>query len=119
VLFTSVHEMLTQLHMSKADNSYYKKLQEYIAPDLLILDELGFKPLPNYSSDDFFEIISKRYEKGSCIITTNKPFEQWSDIFKDHILASAILDRAIHHSIIFKMNGQSYRTRNKLDELTI
>lgn len=117
IMFTSVHEMLSQLHMAKADNSYYKKLQDYLAPDLLILDELGFKPLPNYSADDFFEIISKRYEQGSCIITTNKQFEQWSDIFKDHILASAILDRVVHHSIIFKINGQSYRTKNKLDDI--
>ena len=77
ILFTSVADMLYQLHMSKADNSYYKKMQEYLNPDLLILDELGFKKLPNYSADDFFEIISRRYEKGSCIITTNKIFEQW------------------------------------------
>jgi DNA replication protein DnaC len=112
VLFTSVGEMLDQLHMSKADNSYYKKLQDFLTPDLLILDELGFKALPNYSADDFFEVISKRYEKGSCIITTNKTFEQWGDIFTDNILASAILDRIIHHSSVFKINGPSYRAKN-------
>lgn len=117
IIFTSVHEMLSQLHMAKADNSYYKKLQDYLAPNLLILDELGFKPLANYSADDFFEVISKRYERGSCIITTNKQFEQWSDIFKDHALASAILDRVVHHSIIFKINGPSFRTKNKLDDI--
>jgi len=111
VFFTSVSEMLYQLHLSKADNSYYKKLQEYLLPDLLILDELGFKKLPSYSADDFFEVISKRYEKGSCIITTNKSFEQWGDIFADQVLSSAILDRLIHYATIFKINGPSYRTK--------
>jgi len=77
VLFTPVSEMLYALNASKADNSYYQKLSFYLAPDLLILDELGFKKLPSYSADDFFEVISKRYEKGSVIVTTNKTFEQW------------------------------------------
>jgi DNA replication protein DnaC len=112
VLFTSVSEMLHNLNAAKADNSYYKKLNFYLEPKLLILDELGFKKLPNYSADDFFEVISKRYEKGSVIITTNKSFEQWGDIFTDPILASAILDRIVHHSTIFKINGPSYRTKN-------
>ena len=104
--------MLSALNLSKADNSYYKKLDYYINPNLLILDELGFKKIPNYSADDFFEVISKRYEKGSVIITTNKSFEEWGDIFADSILASAIIDRIVHHSIVIKINGRSYRTKN-------
>ena len=112
VLFTQVSEMLSALNLSKADNSYYKKLDYYINPNLLILDELGFKKIPNYSADDFFEVISKRYEKGSVIITTNKSFEEWGDIFADNILASAIIDRVVHHSIVIKINGRSYRTKN-------
>ena len=112
VLFTSVSEIIYTLHSSKADNSYYKKLEYYLSPELLILDELGFKKLPSYSSDDFFEIIAKRYEKGSLIITTNKPFDMWGEIFDDQIMTSAILDRVVHHSVVFNINGQSYRTRN-------
>lgn len=112
VLFTSVGEMLQNLNGSRADNSYYQKVSYYLAVDLLILDELGFKKLPGYSADDFFEIISKRYEKGSIIITTNKTFEQWGDIFADTILASAILDRIVHYSTVFKINGQSFRAKN-------
>jgi len=112
VIFTSVSEMLYNINISKADNSYYKKLNYYLEPNLLILDELGFKKLPNYSADDFFEIISRRYEKGSVIITTNKSFEQWGDIFTENVLASAILDRIVHHSTVFKINGQSYRAKN-------
>ena len=112
VLFTSVSEMLHNINMAKADNSYYQKVSYYLSFDLLILDELGFKRLPNYSVDDFFEIISKRYERGSVIITTNKSFGQWGDIFADSILAEAILDRIVHYSTIVKINGSSYRAKN-------
>lgn len=111
VLFVTVAELLYQLHIAKADNSYYKKLTEYLAPDLLILDELGFQKFPQHSVDDFFEVISKRYEKGSLIITTNQPFEQWGNIFGDTILAEAILDRVVHHSMIFTIKGPSYRSK--------
>jgi DNA replication protein DnaC len=116
VLFTQVSEMLQQLHMSRADNTYYKRMQEYLNVNLLILDELGFKKLPGYAADDLFEIISKRYENGSCIITTNKPFEQWHEILGDSILASAILDRVVHHSVIFKITGPSFRAKNLIGE---
>lgn len=111
VLFSSVSDMLYQLHISKADNSYYKKINEYLCPDLLVLDELGFKKFPQYAADDFFEVISKRYEMGSLIITTNKPFEEWSTIFGDTMLAEAILDRIVHHSMVFIIKGQSYRSK--------
>lgn len=112
VLFTSVGEMLQSLHFSKADNSFYQKLNHYLKPDLLILDELGFKKLPNYSGDDFFEVISKRYENGSVIITTNKNFEQWGEVFSDNVMASAIIDRVVHHSTVIKINGLSFRTKD-------
>ena len=92
--------MLHQLNFGRADNSYYQKLDYYLKPDLLVLDELGFKKLPNYSADDFFEVIARRYETGSLIITTNKPFDKWGDIFTDNTMASAILDRVVHHSVV-------------------
>ncbi len=96
VLFTPVSEMLHNLNAGKADNTYYQKVDYYLKPDLLILDELGFK----------------RYEKGSVIITTNKTFSKWGDIFTDNILASAILDRAVHYSNIVKINGPSFRAKH-------
>lgn len=112
VIFTSVSDMLLNLHTSKADNSYYKKLQEYITPDLLVLDELGFKRLPDYSVKDFFDIIAKRYENGSTIITTNKPHTQWHELFNDETLTTAILDRIMHHCYMIKINGKSYRAKH-------
>lgn len=100
------------LYFSKADNSFYAKLNYYLSPDLLILNELGFKKIPAYSADDFFEVISKRYEKDSVIITTNKSFESWGDIFADPVLASAIIGRVVHYSAVTKINGPSYRTKD-------
>jgi DNA replication protein DnaC len=111
-LFSSVSQMLHQLNFGRADNSYYQKLDDYLKPDLLILDELGFKKLPGYSADDFFEVIARRYEKGSLIITTNKPFDNWGDIFSDNTMASAILDRVVHHSVVIQINGPSYRAND-------
>jgi len=111
VLFVTVADLLYQLHIAKADNSYYKRLREYLEPDVLILDELGFQKFPQYSVNDFFEVVAKRYEKGSLIITTNQPFEQWGNIFGDSILAEAILDRVVHHSMIFTIKGPSYRSK--------
>ena len=99
--------------MSKADNSYHKKLKQIIDYDLLILDELGFKQLPKYSTDDFFNVISKRYETKSTIITTNKIIDQWNDIFDEQVLTRAIVDRIMHHASIVNINGKSFRMKTK------
>lgn len=101
VLFTQVSQMLQELNFGRADNSYYQRLDDYLKRDLLILDELGFKKLPGYSADDFFEIIA-----------TNKPFDRWGDIFTDNTMASAILDRVAHHSVVIQINGPSYRAKD-------
>lgn len=111
VYFTTVSDMLYNLHIAKADNSYQRKLGQLISYDLLILDELGFKKLPKYASDDFFNVISKRYENKSTIITTNKSLEEWNDIFEEDMLTKAIIDRIMHHVTIFNIKGRSYRTR--------
>lgn len=113
VLFTSVSDMINVLNASKADNSYRIKLKYYLDPDLLILDELGFKKLSQHTVDDFFEIISKRYEVNSTIITSNKSFEEWGSIFFDPILATAIIDRLIHHCHLIQIKGESYRIKGQ------
>ena len=117
VYFTTVSDMLYNLHIAKADNSYHKKLAQLIKYDLLILDELGFKKLPKYSSDDFFNIISKRYENKSTIITTNKELDEWNDIFEEETLTKAIIDRVIHHVTILDIKGDSYRTRKSRSDI--
>ncbi|WP_341350037.1 ATP-binding protein [Caloramator australicus] len=99
--------------MSRADNSFHQKLRYYIAPDLLILDELGLKKLNQNSVDDFYEIISRRYENVSIIITSNKVFEEWARIFYDPVLATAILDRFVHHCHFVVIKGESYRMKQR------
>ena len=117
VLFTTVNQMLDELYMARADNSVNKKLKKYISPDLLILDELGLKKLSQNNIDDFYEIISKRYETGSIIVTSNKKFDEWAKIFYDPVLATAILDRFIHHCNFTVIAGESYRMKQRQEKL--
>lgn len=117
VIFTTVSDMMSALFESKADNSYAQKLKYYLSSDLLILDELGFRKLNEHIVDQFYEIISQRYEKGSLIITSNKTFDEWGNIFWDSILASAILDRIVHHCHLVLIKGESYRMREQTETL--
>jgi DNA replication protein DnaC len=83
VLFTTVWDMINRLQQSRADLSYHKKIQTYLKPDLLILDELGYRSMAERTVEDFFGIISKRYEKGSVIITTNRELKEWDKVFNE------------------------------------
>lgn len=114
VYFSTVSDLLYNLHIAKADNSYLKKLKQLVNYDLLILDELGFKQLPKYSTDDFFSMISKRYEHRATIITTNKELSQWNDIFDEPVLTRAIVDRIMHHVTTFNIKGKSYRMKKSI-----
>ena len=114
VLFTSVWEMITALEQSRADLSYHKKVRCYTQPDLLVLDELGYKSMAESTVEDFFDIVSKRYEKGSIIMTSNRAFGEWDKIFIDKTLTGAILDRLVHHCHIITIKGESYRVQQRL-----
>ena len=83
---------------------------------LLIIDEVGFLPLDIESSNLLFQLIAKRYEKNSTIITTNKPLSKWGEVFGDMVLANAILDRLLHHATVINIVGRSYRTRNFMND---
>lgn len=113
VHFTTVWDMIGQLQQSRADFSYHKRIQFYLKPDLLILDELGYRSMADSTVEDFFEIISKRYEKGSVIITSNRPVTQWDKVFIDRTLTSAIVDRLMHHCIVIEITGDSYRYKKR------
>ena len=115
VLFAHTNEMMEKLYFSRADGSYRFTIQKYLKPELLILDELGFKKMPQYGMDDFFEIIRHRYETGSLIVTTNRNFEDWGALFGDKVMASAIIDRIVHHAVIVKISGTSYRVKNLIE----
>lgn len=113
VLFITLTDMLEDLYMSRADNSFSQKLKKYTQCDLLIIDELGLKKLNQNSVDDFYEVIAKRYEQRSTVITSNKTFEEWGKILFDPVLATAILDRFVHHCNFIVINGESYRMRER------
>lgn len=85
--------------------------KQLVSRDLLIIDELGFVPLSKSGVELLFEIISQRYERGSIIITSNLPFDEWTEIFGSERLTGAILDRLTHHVHILEMNGESFRLR--------
>lgn len=108
VLFTSVWEMINQLQQSRADYSYERKIQTYLKPDLLILDELGYRSMAESTVEDFFEIVSRRYEKGSIIITTNRSIDEWDKVFIDKTLTTAVVDRLLHHCTVIEIKGESY-----------
>lgn len=113
VLFTTVWEMINTLQQSRADFSYHKKIQAYLKPDLLILDELGYRSLGESTVEDFFEIVSRRYEKGSIIITSNRSLTEWDKVFIDKTLTTAVVDRLMHHCTIIEIKGESYRVRKR------
>lgn len=112
VLFVHTNEMMEKLYSSLADGSYKYTLQKYLKSDLLIPDELGFKKMPQYGMDDFFEITRHQYESGSLIVTTNRNFEDWGALFGDKVMPSAIIDRIVHHAVIVRVTGNSYRIKN-------
>lgn len=112
VLFTHANALLDRLRAARADGSYLSVLGKICRYHLLIVDELGFRKLPEQSLDDFFEIIRRRYETGSMIITTNRNFEDWQQILGDAVMASAVIDRILHHAHVVRITGQSYRVKH-------
>jgi DNA replication protein DnaC len=109
VCYISAHKMLTQLRAARADQSYDRKLLRFTAPELLIVDDLGLRPLNADEPIDLYEIIRQRYERGSMIITSNRALDEWYRLFLDDLIASAAMDRLRHHAHVVVMDGHSYR----------
>ena len=111
VRFTTAAALVHEL-VEAIDERRLQRLQKTLASqDLLIIDELGFVPLSKTGAELLFEIISQRYERGSIIITSNLPFDEWTEVFGSERLTGAILDRLTHHVHILEMNGESFRLR--------
>ena len=109
VLYTSAHRMLSDLRASRADQSYDKRILRFTSPDVLIIDDLGIRPLEIDEPIDLYEIIRQRYERGAMIVTSNRALEEWYPLFIDDLMASAAMDRLLHHSHVVVMEGHSYR----------
>jgi DNA replication protein DnaC len=113
VLFTTLNDMVSILMASMADNSFAHKIRMFSQPSLLIVDEAGYLPVSKEGANFLFQVVAKRYETGSIILTSNKSFADWGEILGDSVIASAILDRLLHHSAVFSIRGDSYRLREK------
>ena len=111
VAFYSVQQIISELSIALTTNCLPKLLRKLTRIDLLIIDELGYMQLNDTQAGLFFQLISKRYEKGSIIVTSNKNPDQWGNIFNDNVVATAILDRLFHHCHPFVINGKSYRMK--------
>ncbi len=116
VLFQITDDIIGYLYASLVDHTTGKKLDALSRLHLLVIDELGYLPMNSEKAKLFFQLISKRYEVGSIILTSNKAFDEWGSIFGDEVTAAAIIDRLVHHSHIFNINGRSYRVKDKLDK---
>lgn len=113
VLFTTATGLLTQLTKAHHEGKLEEKIMQFSKPKLLIVDELGYLPFDQKAAHLFFQLVSKRYEKGSILVTSNRSVGEWGEVFGDSVVATAILDRLLHHSHVITIRGESYRLKEK------
>ncbi|MBI3062234.1 MAG: ATP-binding protein [Deltaproteobacteria bacterium] len=112
-LFTAATTLVAALVKAYAEGRYEERLKLYSQPKLLLIDEIGYIPVDRHGAHLFFQLISRRYERGAVILTSNRGFGQWGEVFGDPVIATAILDRLLHHSITVNIKGESYRLKEK------
>jgi DNA replication protein DnaC len=116
VLFATAVDLINSLGAAQAANRLKSELKKYLSPSVLLLDELGFLPIDKRAADLLFQVISQRYERGSIIITSNRSYKNWPEIFNnDSTLTSAILDRLLHHAETILIEGKSYRMKDQIE----
>lgn len=114
VLFTTAAHLIAVLTKAHGEGRLDEKLKVYTTPRLLIIDEIGYLPIDRLGANLFFQLISRRYERGPMILTSNQSFGAWGEVFGDRIIATAILDRLLHHAVTLNIRGNSYRLKEKL-----
>ncbi|HEX5142519.1 MAG TPA: IS21-like element helper ATPase IstB [Mycobacterium sp.] len=116
IYFTNLDDLVRQLTLAEAGGRFAKKLQTYLRPAVLVVDEVGYLPLGRQQANMVFQLVSRRYERGSIILTSNKAFSEWGQVLSDEVLATAILDRLLHHCDVISINGPSYRLKDRLSQ---
>jgi DNA replication protein DnaC len=111
--FMTAHDLVTDLGRAYREGRLDRRMRVYLAPKVLIIDEMGYLPLDDMGATIFFQLVSARYERGSIILTSNKSYGDWGSIFGDPIIATAILDRLLHHSTTINIRGESYRLKDR------
>ena len=116
VLFTGAIDIINTLAAAQATGSIKSALNYYTRPRVLCIDELGYLPIDKFGADCLFQIISHRYERGATLVTTNRIYKHWANIFdKDAVLTSALLDRLLHHAETVLIEGKSYRSKDQVE----
>ena len=117
MLFTSAVDIINALAEAQAENRLRKAMRRYVAPTVLAIDELGYLPVDRVGAELLFQVLGERYEKGSTIITTNRAYKEWAKTFaNDATLASAVLDRVVHHCETVIIKGKSYRLKGRVNQ---
>lgn len=111
--FMTAHDLVADLGRAYREGRLDRRMRIYLAPKVLVIDEMGYLPLDELGATIFFQLISARYERGSIILTSNKSYGEWGSIFGDPIIATAILDRLLHHSTTVNIRGESYRLKDR------
>jgi DNA replication protein DnaC len=111
--FMTAHDLVHDLGRAYREGRLDRRMRVYLAPKVLIIDEMGYLPLDDLGATIFFQLVSARYERGSIILTSNKSYGDWGSIFGDPIIATAILDRLLHHSTTVNIRGESYRLKDR------
>ena len=117
VVAKPIHRLVFDLQIARSNGAYPRLLARILSCDLLLLDDFGLQTISPQAAQDLYEIITQRYEKGSLIVTSNRAFEEWGEIFSNDLLASAALDRLTHHSHTLVIRGDSYRQRSRRKEI--
>lgn len=117
VLSFATHRLLAELLAARADGTHHKLLTRLAAVELLILDDFGLRPISAQGAEDLYELIARRYERGSILLTSNRAPSEWAEVFGDALLASAALDRLTHHARVTVITGESYRQRHRRKEV--
>jgi DNA replication protein DnaC len=117
VVSRPTHRLLNDLHAARASGTHPRLLARILSCDLLVLDDFGLQTLSPQAVQDLYEIITERYEHGSMIITSNRAFDEWAEVFNNDLLASAALDRLTHHTHTLTIRGDSFRQRNRMKEV--
>ncbi len=114
VKFTTAARLVASLSEARTAGTFSRRLQSFVRPRLLIIDEVGFLPLDAGEASLLFEVVCRRYERGSIVLTSNKSYGEWGEVFSgDTVIATAILDRLLHHSTTISIKGESYRLKDK------
>ncbi len=112
VYYGTLADLITSLEEAQAASRFHQRLKVLTHPSLLVVDEIGYLPISRTGAMLFFQLMSRRYEHASTVLTSNKSFEEWGDIFGDEVMAAALIDRLLHHCHIVNIRGNSYRVRN-------